>query len=210
MENPRVKKLRSSAFLKYNVLAVCILVTFLLSTYAKATTELKWSYDSLNAVIENNYKNLWVYRIVFFSYGCLLYYGSFTSVVSNGAKKIAVLPELCIILYGVAYVMLGFFSFEIITENVTFIGKSFETFYLLSNIAHLLLLLSILWHSILDIGLRIVHFFFLLTATTLFAYTIYNHPNTGATELFLYMVQLIWLAVFYNRNKKIETVRIES
>jgi len=209
MKNPEANRLKNSYLIKYNTLAALVLTIFLVGTYFMATNELKWAYDSLSTIIKNNYKNLWVYRIVFFSYGCLLYYGSLTKVVLHGAR-LYVLSELFIVFYGITYVILGFFSFELISENLTLMGKSFETFYVLSNAAHLLLLLSLLFHSIRDTGFRTTHFIFFLTAAIFFIWTNYNHPNTGAIEPFLYMVQLIWLAVFYNRSKKVETIIIES
>ncbi|WP_156949978.1 hypothetical protein [Maribacter antarcticus] len=209
MKNLEVNRLKNSDLIKYNTLAALVLAVFLVCTYFMATNESIWVSDSLNTIIKNNYNNLWVYKFAFFFYGCLLYYGSFTKIVLFG-MKLAALPELFIVFYGVTYSLHGFFSFEPITDSAALLGKGFETFYVLSNTAHLLLLLSVLFHSILDTGFRTAHFIFFLTAATLFIWTIYNHPNTSIAEPFLYMVQLLWLAVFYNRSKKVETIGIES
>ena len=209
MKNPNVLKFNNSDLIKYNTLAAIVLVVFLMGTYFMATNESTWVYDSLNNLIKNNYINLWVYKFVFFFYGCLLYYGSFTKIVLYGMKLVA-LPELFIVFYSIAYILLGFFSFEPITNSSTLLGKGFETFYILSNTAHLLLLLSVLFHSILETEFRTAHLLFFLTAAILFIWTIFNHPNTGISEPFLYVVQLIWLVVFYNRNKKGKTIGIES
>jgi len=209
MKNPEANRLKNSDLIKYNTLAALVLTIFLVGTYFMATNELKWAYDSLSTIIKNNYKNLWVYRIVFFSYGCLLYYGSLTKVVLHGAR-LDVLSELFIVFYGITYVMLGFFSFDLISENLTFMGKSFETFYLLLNTAHILLLLSILSNIILDTGLRTAHFFFFLIAATFLVWATYDNKYTGVIEKSLFMVQLILLAGFYNRSKKVKTKISES
>ena len=102
MKNIEEKEGQNS-FLKYNVVAVFLFVSFLIIAHLLSPNGFDWYNEPIKDLAVKNYDYGWIVKIGYIVFGFLIYYGSFSKVVAARAK-ISVIHELFMV---VVFMVIG-------------------------------------------------------------------------------------------------------
>jgi hypothetical membrane protein len=183
--------------MKVIILSVFYFVAVIVIAHFFAPREYRWTQNTVSDLAAQGLKYQWIMQAGFIGFGVLLNLGFILKFIQTG--KVAI-PDVLIMVYGVAILCSGFFSTAPFPEGVTYSLQESNLHSLFATAAGIAFTLGILYRAIAapTPGERWMHtiFFLLVTGFSM----LFGLSENGVVPLVkglaqrgLYTVSVIWL-----------------